>query len=129
VFRSNDILRLVIADVAPLRDALHQNEAHIRNLEVELAQARASWGIGANGIGIGVLYVIVQIVFENRLLDWALIRTAIAIGLAVGIGLELANYLFLAKRNKIARLTADIAQLRTEGRELMRKIRESTVRR
>jgi hypothetical protein len=129
VYRTNEILRLVIADVAPLRDALHANEAHIRNLEIELAAAQASWGIGVNGILMGLLYVVVQIVHEQRALDRGLIVNAVLISLGVGILLEVANFLFLQKRKAIVRLTEDITQLRAEGKEILRKIRESTVRR
>ena len=56
-----DRLRLVIADVGPLRDALAQNERLVERLEAELAHARASFGIGANGFGIGLIYALYQV--------------------------------------------------------------------
>ena len=56
-----DRLRLVIADVGPLRDTLAQNERQVERLEAELAHARASIGIGANGIGIGLIYALYQV--------------------------------------------------------------------
>jgi len=43
-----DKVRLVIGDVAPLRDALAQNEQAVRRLQSDLALARGSFGIGAN---------------------------------------------------------------------------------
>jgi len=59
--RAGDRLRLVLADVGPLRDALGQNEQLVNRLEAELAHARASFGIGANGIGIGVIFALYQV--------------------------------------------------------------------
>ena len=56
-----DRLRLVLADVGPLRDALGQNQQLVSRLEAELAHARASFGIGVNGIGIGVIFVLYQV--------------------------------------------------------------------
>ena len=56
-----DRLRLVLADIGPLRDALAQNEQLSTRLEAELAHARGSFGIGANGFGIGVVYALYQV--------------------------------------------------------------------
>src|SRR5438034_645918 len=65
VVRVNNVLRLVIADVTPLRETLRQNEQRLRNLEAELKDARASFGIGSLGIGVGVIYLLVKVAWEN----------------------------------------------------------------
>jgi polyhydroxyalkanoate synthesis regulator phasin len=49
----------------------------------------------------------------------------VAIALVSGAALELANYLFLAKRREMARLSADIETLQGEVRQMQAKIRES----
>ena len=41
-----DRVRLVLADVTPLRDALAQNQQLVNRLESDLARARASLGVG-----------------------------------------------------------------------------------
>ncbi|MGE0455403.1 MAG: hypothetical protein AB7O37_15135 [Vicinamibacteria bacterium] len=118
-------LRLVIADVGPLRDELRFAQQRVAGLESELARARASFGIGANGLGLGVLYIVAQVALEEQELTRGLIGTAVAIALASGVALELANYLFLAKRREMARLSADIETLQGDVRQMQAKIRES----
>ena len=49
----------------------------------------------------------------------------VLIAVASGIALELANFLFLAKRQKIRRLAKDIRRAEEEGRAMQKKIRES----
>src|SRR6185295_10455862 len=49
-----DVLRLVLADTAPLRDAYTVNQALVDRLEAEMRDSRASLGIGVNGFAIGV---------------------------------------------------------------------------
>ena len=56
-----DRLRLVLADIGPMRDALAQNEQLTTRLEAELAHARGSFGIGANGFGIALIYALYQV--------------------------------------------------------------------
>lgn len=121
-----DVLRLVIADVAPLRDALRENQALIERLEDEVRGARRSIGIGANGVGIGVAYVVWQVALQEQPLGASLFTAAIWVAVLSGGALELANFLFLAKRQKIQRLTAEIDEARSEGRQLQQKIREAT---
>jgi predicted RNA-binding Zn-ribbon protein involved in translation (DUF1610 family) len=75
-----DRLRLVIADVGPLRDVLAQNERLVERLEAELAHARASLGIGANGIGIGVAYALYQMGINQAPISKGLLWTSIAVG-------------------------------------------------
>jgi hypothetical protein len=43
-----------------------------------------------------------------------------------GLLLELANYLFLAKRHTISRLSDEIAEARAESLKLEQKIREAS---
>jgi polyhydroxyalkanoate synthesis regulator phasin len=129
VQRAGGGLRLVIADVTPLRDEMRSTQQRIRALESDLSRARASFGIGANGLGLGLLYVIAQVGLEEKQISAELIRTAVAVAAASGIGLELANYLFLAKRREMSRLSGEIAQLQSEVNQIQSKIRESgTVR-
>ena len=121
-------LRLVIADLQALQEALRQIRLDISTTSRELQSARASWGIGVNGLGIGVLYVVVQVALEERPLNQVLVLTAAAIALVVGVLLELANYLFLAKRQAMSRLTEQLKRAEADRREMERKIRETSRR-
>jgi hypothetical protein len=120
-----DRLRLVIADVGPLRDALAQNERMVERLEAELAHARASFGIGANGIGIGLIYALYQVGLNGAALSKALLWTTIGVALVSGVLLELANWSFLAKRNAMMRLGHELEEARAEGQKLRTQIREA----
>lgn len=121
-----DALRLVIADVAPLRDALQDNRRRIANLEVELRAARASFGVGANGFGVGVIFFLYEVGHNDLPWSTRLVWAAVGVAVASGIVLEMANYLFLAKRKQITALSAEIAALVDEGRQLQQKIREAS---
>jgi len=121
-----DRLRLVIADVGPLRDVLAQNERLVERLEAELAHARASLGIGANGVGIGVAYALYQMGINQAPISTGLLWTSIAVAIFAGLLLELANWSFLAKRNAIMRLTGELEEARSEGQKLRTQIREAT---
>ena len=125
VQRSGGGLRLSIADVGPLRDELKSTEQRLRGLESDRARARASFGIGANGLGLGVLFVVYQVGLKEAQLSSALLWQAALVALLSGVALELANFLFLAKRQQMSRLSADIAQTHTHIKELRSKIRES----
>jgi hypothetical protein len=121
-----EVLRLVLADVAPLKEALANNRAMIERLEAELAAARASFGIGLpNGVGLGVAYLLWQVGFADRQLAPDVFTEATGVAVSTGVLLELANYLFLAKRQKMTRLSAEIAEARLDGRQLEQKIREA----
>lgn len=120
-----EMLRIVLADVAPLREALADNVRLIERLEDEIQGARRSLGIGVNGIGIGVLYAIVQVGLNDRPISSGLAWESAAIAVLVGVGLELANHLFLAKRQRIQRLSADLKEARDAGRHLQKVIREA----
>ena len=127
--RTAEGVRLVIADIGPLQDQLHMNEQRQRRLQAELAEAYASWGIGVNGFLVGLLYIVSKVALEDQIVDRAMLIYAAAISVVVGILLELANYLFLAKRKAISRLMADIAELQAESKEAQRKIRDAVARR
>ncbi len=121
-----DMLRLVIADIAPLKEALANNEALVERLEADLRATRTSVGIGLNGVGIGVAYLFWQVGAKDRMLEFEVFLEAGLVVLASGILLELANYAFLSKRRKLSRLAADIAEARQDNRQLEQKIREAS---
>ena len=126
VVRREGAVRLVIADAGPLRDEMRAIQQRIAGLEGDLRTARASLGIGANGFGLGVLYVVVKVALEEQPLTTALIGTAAAIALVTGILLELANFCFLAKRQAMSRLSVEIAEAQQQARHLRQTIREAT---
>ncbi len=121
-----DRLRLVLADVAPLKDSLVQNEQLVNRLEAELAHARASYGIGANGIGIGVVYMLYQLGFKGAALNGELIGNAAGVALVSGLLLEVANYLFLAKRQHMTRISAELEEAEEEGVRLRQLLRDAS---
>jgi hypothetical protein len=121
-----DRLRLVLADVTPLRDALTQNQQTINRIQAELAQARASLGIGANGIGLGVAFAVYQVGFKDVELSMNLLWNAIGIALIAGLLLEAANWAFLAKRQAMTRLAVELDEAQAEARQLRQKIRDAT---
>jgi len=128
IVRSGGGLSLVIADPLALRETLRQVKLDIAQANRELQEARASWGIGVNGFGIGVLYVVARVALDERPLNRGLIIEAVVLSVIVGVVLELVNTLFLAKRQTISRLTEQIARAVSEQKELERKIRESSRR-
>ena len=121
-------LRLVIGDPLALRETLRLIKLDIAEANRELQTARASWGIGVNGFGIGVLYVVAKVALEERALSRGLIVEAVVLSVLVGVVLELVNTLFLAKRQAISRLTEQVRLATAEQKELERKIRESSRR-
>ena len=121
-----DVLRLVLADVTPLKDALHINRQLVSRLQDELQAARGSFGVGANGLGIAVAYVVFQIGVRERLLSVALFWEAVAVAVVSGLLLEFANFLFLAKRQRMARLAEEIGEAQEDGRRLQQKIRDAS---
>jgi hypothetical protein len=120
-----DRVRLVIADVGPIKDALAQNEQLVQRLEAELSQARGSFGLGANGIGIAVAYALYQLTLKDAPLGKDLLWSAIVVAVVTGLLLEAVNYLFLAKRQAISRFSAELEEARSEGLVLRQKIREA----
>lgn len=121
-----DRLRVVLADATPLRDALAQNQQAVGRMKAELAQARASFGIGANGFGVGVAFAIYQVGWKGEELTMNLVWNAVGVAIVAGLLLEAANWAFLAKRHTITRLTEEIAEADTEARHLRQKIRDAT---
>lgn len=119
-------VRLVLADVGPLRDALKANQNMVGRLEDELRGARHSMGLGANGLGIGVVYLIWQVALKDQPMSTSLLWQALMVALATGVALELLNYVALAKRKAITRISHDLDEAREEGRALQQKIRESS---
>lgn len=120
-----EILRLVLADPTPLKEALLANRQAVERLEAELQSARGSLGLGVNGFGLGVVYLLWQVALRDRPWSKGLLLAAIAIALLTGALLELANYLFLAKRQAITRLTAEIEAARAEGAHIRQQLREA----
>jgi hypothetical protein len=118
-------VRLVLADVGPLRDALVANRSLVGRLEDELRGARHSVGLGANGLGIAVIFLIWQVALKDNPMSTDLVRQTVMVGVAAGVGLELLNYVALAKRKAISRITHDLDEARAEGRALQQKIREA----
>ena len=119
-------VRLVLADVGPLRDALKANQSMVGRLEDELRGARHSIGLGANGLGIAVAYLIWQVALRDTPMSAGLIWQAVMVGVAAGVALELLNYVALAKRKAITRLSGELEEAREQGRALQQKIREAS---
>jgi len=121
-----DVLRLVIADVAPLKEALQANEAMTERLEAELRGVRGSFGIGVNGLGLALIYALWQIVRKDRAIDTGLAWEAVAVAVISGVLLEAANFFFFAKRQRMSRLSTEIEQAEAESSALRQKIREAS---
>ena len=121
-----DRLRLVLADVGPLRDALGQNQQLVSRLESELARARASFGIGANGMVVGVIFGLYQVGMRGAPLSMNLLLNALGIAAVSGILLEAANWSFLAKRSAITRIQRELEEAREEGDRIRQQMREAT---
>jgi hypothetical protein len=121
-----DRLRLVLADVGPVRDALAQNEQLTARLEAELAHARGSFGIGANGLGIALIYALYEVGLQGEPIGRALVVEIVAVALFSGLALELANWSFLAKRKRISVLSHELDEARAEAARLRSILREAT---
>jgi hypothetical protein len=119
-------VRLVIADVTPLRDSLTQNQHTQERIQAELARARASFGIGVNGLGIGVIFALYQLGWKGEPFGGNLIANAVGVAIVTGLLLEAANWAFLAKRQKITRLSEELEEMETEAREIRQKIRDAS---
>ena len=123
---SGEAVRVVIADIAPLKEALRANDAVVERLQDELSGARRSFGLGANGIGIGVAYAIYLVALKEHAVDMELLTKAVTAMVGSGIVLELLNYFFLAKRQRVKRLSAELEEAEQDSEELAQKIRESS---
>jgi hypothetical protein len=120
-----EVLRLVLADVTPLQEALRANELHLDRLEAELAHARGSFGIGANGFGIAVIFLLWKVTYGGESWTSDLLWSAVAVAVGSGLLLELANYSFLAKRRAMSRVSLEIDTAQAESVRLKQKIREA----
>jgi hypothetical protein len=120
-----DMLRLVIADPAPFQQMLRENERMVERLEDELAGARRSFGVGVNGLGVGVVYILWQVGLREQAWSTALLTEGVVIAILTGGLMEGANWFFLAKRQRISRLSAEIDEAREAGRNLQKIIREA----
>ncbi|HXB55203.1 MAG TPA: hypothetical protein VN461_10495 [Vicinamibacteria bacterium] len=121
-----DVVRLVLADVTPLHDALRANEQMVDRLEADLRVARGSFGVGVNGFGVGVVYALWQVARNEQPWSGSLLAKAIAIAIVSGVILEAINYFFLAKRQQITRLSAEIEAADEESQRLRQQIRETS---
>jgi len=75
-----------------------------------------------------VLYVVAKVALEERPFNRGLVLEALAIAVVVGVFLELANYLFMAKRQAISGLSDQLKRAEADQKEIQRKIRETTRR-
>lgn len=121
-----DRLRLVLADPAPVRDALAQNDALVARLESDLVQARLSFGIGANGAAIGVGYALYRVLAAGAPVDAALVWQTVGIALGSAALLEAASWAFLVKRQRMTRLARELDEARVEGMRLRQLLREAS---
>ncbi len=121
-----DRLRLVLADVGPLRDALGQNEQLVNRLEGDLARARASYGIGFNGILVGLAFAVYQVLVNEAPISMSLLLNAVGVAIVAGLLLEAANWSFLAKRSAITRISEELDEARAEGARIRQQLREAT---
>jgi hypothetical protein len=92
----------------------------------DLSRARGSFGIGVNGLGIGVVFILYQMGWKGEPLSGNLIANAIGVAIVTGLLLEAANWAFLAKRQRMMRLSEELQELEAEARELRQKIRDAT---
>jgi hypothetical protein len=98
----------------------------VERLHDELQGARRSFGLGVNGLGIGVAYAIYLVALKEHALDAQLLTKAVTAMVGSGIFLELLNYFFLAKRQRVKRLSAELDEAQQDSEELAQKIRESS---
>ncbi len=118
-------LRLVLADVGPLRESLSQNEALVARLEEELSRTRYSFGLGANGILIGVAYAAYQVFARGAHIDSSLAWQTALLVLVCAVLLEAANWGFLGKRSRLTRLTRELEDARVEGGRIRNLLRDA----
>jgi hypothetical protein len=117
--------RLVLTDVTRLQETLRQLETRLDRRQDELRGARGSLGMGVFGLSLGVIWLLFQIGLRNRAFEVSLFVEGAGLAVVTGVLLEVVNYFFLAKRHRMEKLSEEIADLRREGLELRRKIREA----
>jgi hypothetical protein len=74
---------------------------------------------------MGVIYLIYQVALKEHPLDQQLLLASVAWACCRGSSWRRVNYLFLAKRQKIRRLSAELDEARANGRQLEKQIREA----
>jgi hypothetical protein len=121
-----DRLRLVLADVGPLRDALTQNQQLVSRLEADLTRTRMRFGIGANGIVAGVMFALYEVGMRGVPLSMNLLLNVLGIAAVSGLLLEVANWSFLSKRSAITRIQLELEEAREEGNRIRQQMREAT---
>jgi hypothetical protein len=120
-----EALRLVIADPAPFQQMLRENERMVERLEDELAGARRSFGVGVNGLGLGVAYILWQVALREQAWSASLLTEGVVVAVLTGGLMEGANWFFLAKRQRISRISDELDEAREAGRNLQKVIREA----
>jgi hypothetical protein len=123
-----EVLRLVLADLGPLNEALKASQARRERLEDELAGARGRLGMGFQGLYVGVAYVFLEVLVNKHEWTAGLVFTGLVLALVCGIVIELLNFLFFAKRRRIQQLTAEIEEVRRGERELRQRLRDASRR-
>jgi hypothetical protein len=98
----------------------------VSRLEAELQAARGSFGIGSIGFGVAVVYILWQVALKEQPWSVGLLVKGIVIAILSGAALEVANYLFLAKRQTMLRIAAEIEEARSEGARLRQLLRDSS---
>ncbi len=119
-------VRLVLADVGELRESVRTAEERVAQLAGELRHARGSIGIGVNGLGVGLGYVLWQLGLRDELWSTALLWRAAAYSLVSALLLEAANFLFLAKRQHMIRLAEEVEAARVDVRQARQRLRDSS---
>jgi hypothetical protein len=119
-------LRLVLADVAGLRDNVRAAEERAAQIEADLHRARGSIGIGVNGLAVGLAYLLWRIGLVDESWTTALLWRAAALSLGSAVLLELANYLFLAKRQLMIRLGEELEAARADVRQARQLLRDAS---
>ncbi len=119
-------LRLVLADTGTLRESVRVAEGRAADLEAGLHRARGSIGIGVNGLAVGLAYLLWQIGLADQGWTTPLLWRTAGISLVSGLLFELANYLFLAKRQQMTRLSAELEAAREDVRQLRQRLRDAS---
>jgi len=120
-----DTLRLVLADAGPVREALAANERLAARLEGELSRVRRSFGIGANGFALGLVFAVFEVGTRRQPIGGELVAEAIAVALVAAALLEAANWAFLGKRRRITALARELDEARAEGVRLRTILRDA----
>jgi hypothetical protein len=120
-----DGVRLVLADVTPLREALESNRQLVARLQNDLQRTIMTFGLAANGLVVGIFYVFFRAFLQGAPVDMRVIAQALGLSLAAAVVIEIVNYLYLGKRRRIDQIKADIEEARAEAGQLQQKIREA----